>query len=679
MNYPILKAVINPRRAGARFLNAVPAQVDATGALQLNTGTNNEIVPGKLVLIILPARDQLALAASLLRRSGYEVITTSDDGEGFALAEERRPDLIICDTATPLAGGFDFCRQVRQSPGLSLTALLLVGSSGRDSDAASHGTEAGADGFLPAPYDPMRLVSQVAQLIERKRADHAINQSEERYRDIVENALDMIYSHDLSGKYLTVNGAVERITGYTPEESLAMNMTDTIAPGYVEKAQEMIRRKLAGEKITAYGLEIIAKDGRRVAVEVNTRLVYQDGEVIAVQGIARDVTERRQIEEQLRQAQKMEAIGQLAGGIAHDFNNLLTVITGYSELSLRRLPAEDHLRRHILEIKKAGNRATSLTRQLLAFSRKQVLKPHILGLNSVVANMEEMVRRLIGEHIELRTALAADLGNVRADPGQIEQVIMNLVVNARDAMPHGGNLIIETKDVMLGEGYTKQHISVRPGPYVMIAISDTGDGMDQETQAHIFEPFFTTKESGKGTGLGLSTVYGIVKQSGGNVWVYSEVGRGTTFKIYLPLVEEKAEAYQSKPRVDEMLFGRETVLVAEDDERVRELVCQVLTVYGYQVLQAPDGAAALDLANRHLGKIDLLLTDVVMARMSGRELAEQLEQVRPGVPVLYMSGYTDESIVHHGVLVPETPFLQKPFAPDALARKVKQVLEGRKG
>jgi two-component system, cell cycle sensor histidine kinase and response regulator CckA len=512
-------------------------------------------------------------------------------------------------------------------------------------------------------------------ITDRKRAMQELSKSEQRYRDMVENAYDIIYSHDLEGNYTSMNKAGERITGYTHEEALKLNLTQTVAPECLEKARQMLRSKLAGENITAYDLVILAKDGRRIAVEVNTRVILEDGVPVGVQGIARDVTERKQLEEQLRQAQKMEAVGRLAGGIAHDFNNLLTAITGYSELTLKGLQPEGLLRHNIEEIKRAGDRAASLTRQLLAFSRKQVLQPKVLDLNEVVLDMEKMLRRLIGEDIELRTGLASGLGRVKADPGQIEQVIMNLAINARDAMPQGGSLIIETENVYLDSDYAASHIAVKPGAYVMLAVSDTGSGMDETTQSRIFEPFFTTKEIGKGTGLGLSMVYGIVKQSGGNIWVYSEVGRGTSFKIYLPRIDDLADEYRPGNEVEQPLYGTETILLAEDDVRVRNLVRDVLEHYGYRVLVAENGDTALAAATWHKGRIHLLLTDVVMPRMSGHELAERLTGIHPEVKVLYMSGYTDESIVHHGVVDANTHFIQKPFAPEALARKVSEVLD----
>ena len=381
-------------------------------------------------------------------------------------------------------------------------------------------------------------------------------------------------------------------------------------------------------------------------------------------------------EKQLVQSQKLEAVGRLAGGISHDFNNLLTVILGYSDITKRNLPEGDPLRRNVDEIVKASERAASLTRQLLAFSRKQVMQPRVFDLNTVVSDLEKMLRRMIGEDIELRVNSESDLGNIKADPVQLEQVLMNLVVNARDAMPKGGKLSIETANVYLDESYSQDHVSVVPGHYVMLAISDTGCGMNEETRLRIFEPFFTTKEQGKGTGLGLSMVYGIVKQSGGNIWVYSEEGHGTTFKIYFPRVTAEAEEYRRAAHGLEVEGGNETILLVEDAEWVRTLARQVLESAGYRVLEAGNADTAIKLCESINGdRIDLLLTDVVMPGMSGNDMSRILLAKHPGMPVLYMSGYTDDAIVQHGVLEAGINFLQKPFTPAALALKVREVLD----
>jgi CheY-like chemotaxis protein len=388
------------------------------------------------------------------------------------------------------------------------------------------------------------------------------------------------------------------------------------------------------------------------------------------------VTERVGLEQQRRQAQKMEAVALLAGGVAHDFNNMLTAIFGYADLTAEELPAESPVRQDLEEIRKAAQRASELTCQLLAFSRQQLLQPMVLSLNDLVEDVEKMLGRLIGEDVELRFALNPESGNVRADPGQLRQVLMNLVVNARDAMPTGGKLLIETANAELSEQYAESHQPLVPGPYVMLAVSDTGVGMDADTKARVFEPFFTTKGKGRGMGLGLSTVYGIVKQSGGYVWVYSERGSGTTFKVYLPRVDAPAEA-PAPNREAGPLTGTETILLAEDDEQLRPLTKGLLEKLGYTVLEAENAERALGVAGAHPGPIHLLVADVVMPGASGRELARQLARSRPDTRVLYVSGYTDDAIVRHGVLEPGLVFLQKPFTPTALGRKVREVLDAR--
>jgi len=386
----------------------------------------------------------------------------------------------------------------------------------------------------------------------------------------------------------------------------------------------------------------------------------------------------RHSEKQLWQSQKMEAVGRLAGGVAHDFNNLLTVIKGYTELMLEDLKPSDPMRTEMEEVQKAADRAAALTRQLLAFSRRQVLAPRVVNLNFLVEDMNKLMLRLLGEDIELSTKLDGGLGSVKADPGQIEQVIMNLAVNARDAMPKGGKLTLETANLELDQAYSREHAMVIPGSYVMLAISDTGCGMDAETLSHVFEPFFTTKEQGKGTGLGLSTVYGIVKQSGGYIWPYSELGIGTSFKIYLPRVDEMAEREQARAQAASGLRGTETILLVEDEEGVRGLTRQLLQRHGYTVLEAEHGEDALRLCERYSGPIHLVLSDVVLAQMSGRELVQRLAPLRREMKVLYMSGYSDEAIVHHGVLEPGTAFLQKPFTTESLMRKLREVLDSKK-
>src|SRR5437660_2828347 len=392
--------------------------------------------------------------------------------------------------------------------------------------------------------------------------------------------------------------------------------------------------------------------------------------------IAEDVTEKRVLEDQFRQAQKMEAVGRLAGGVAHDFNNLLLVISGYTEVLLEQLDPNSPLHQKAEAIQQAADRATTLTRQLLAFSRKQLLELKVVDLNTIVSDMDRLLSPLIGENIELMTRLAAGVGRTRADAGQIEQVLMNLVVNAKDAISNGGKISIQTANVHLDDSYRREHKYINPGPYVMISVTDTGLGMDKETQSRIFEPFFTTKEKGKGTGLGLSTVYGIVKQSGGYVFAQSEVGQGTTFRIYLPQVEGAADTIGPAKTASTETGGSETVLLVEDEESVRQLVRETLESKGYTVMEAENGEEGLKIAESHNGPIHMMITDVVMPGISGRELAKRLMQVRPETKVLYLSGYTEDAIVHQGVLETGTAFLQKPFTLQTLSRKVREVLRG---
>ena len=399
---------------------------------------------------------------------------------------------------------------------------------------------------------------------------------------------------------------------------------------------------------------------------------------VTAERVRTDVGKRASLEEQLRQSQKLEAIGRLAGGIAHDFNNILTAIMGYSSLLQCGLDKGDPKQQEVEEIKKAVRRASSLIQQLLAFSRRQVLQLRVLDLNAVLKNIQQLLQRLIGEDTELIILPTPALGHVKADPGQIEQVLMNLALNARDAMPKGGKVTIETANVMVDEAFARRHLIPQPGPYIMLSVTDTGSGMDEETQAHIFEPFFTTKEQGKGTGLGLATVYGIVKQSGGSIFVYSKPGKGATCKIYLPRVDEAVTVVESVSATVEPLKGSETILLVEDEEPVRELVRKVLERNGYRILEARHGDEAIKICAQHKGEISLLVTDVVMPRMSGREVAERLLLSHPKMKVLYLSGYTDDAVVRHGVLQSMTAFLQKPFTPDALAHKVREVLDSKR-
>ena len=503
----------------------------------------------------------------------------------------------------------------------------------------------------------------------RRRAEESVREAAHQFRAVFDGALDAMVIVDDEGRYVEVNAAACGVYGLSRSALLGHWIGDFAAPGLdVASIWATFRRegRAKGE------LRIIRPDGRVRELEFAASADFLPGSHLAV---FRDVTQRRQLEEQLRQAQKIEAVGRLAGGVAHDFNNLLNVITGYGQMLFRRL-TDGPEREKTRAILQAADRAAGLTRQLLAFSRKQVLEPKVLDLNAVVSGMDEMMRRLIGEDIELQAELAPDLGRTRADPGQLEQVLMNLVVNARDAMPRGGRVTLETSNAEMDDAYVRDHLGARPGRYVTLAVCDTGLGMDAETQKHIFEPFFTTKEKGKGTGLGLATVYGIVKQSEGYIWVDSAPGAGTTVRVYLPWVEAEPVPEPKPPVAPEQMpaRGTETVLLVEDEDMVRRMTREVLEGAGYRVLEASSGFEALRVSAGHGGRLDLLLTDVVMPGMSGRELAERLAPVRPGMKVLYMSGHTDDAIFHHGVTQAGTGFLQKPFTPDALERRVRDLL-----
>ena len=519
------------------------------------------------------------------------------------------------------------------------------------------------------------VIGVVKDITDSKSSDVLIR----RLTVAVEQSPAAVVVTDTDGHIEYVNRRFTEITGYAADEVLGKTprvLKSDLTPPDVYR--DLWATITAGREWSGV-LQNRRKDGE-LYWDAETISPVRDatGAVTHFVAIKQDVTAQRLLEDQFRQAQKMEAVGRLAGGVAHDFNNLLSVIISYSDMVLEDMGPADPRRADLEEIRRAAVAAAGLTRQLLAFSRQQVLQPRVLNPNAVLAGVDKMLRRLIGEDVKLHTVLAENAGSIKADPGQLEQVIMNLVVNARDAMPQGGNLTIATSNVELDSAYAGDHIPAQPGSYVLLAVTDTGEGMDEETQRRLFEPFFTTKETGKGTGLGLATVYGIVKQSGGFIWVYSELGLGTTFKIYLPRVAAEPEAEDVAPP-PATLRGTETILLAEDSPGVRSAARQILERLGYTVLDAPNGPAALDRAAWYAGPIDLLLTDVVMPEMGGRELAERLTAQRPGLRVLYVSGYTDDAVVRHGVLEEGIAYLEKPFTPERLARKVRDVLDAGKG
>lgn len=510
-----------------------------------------------------------------------------------------------------------------------------------------------------------------------KHAEDIVLQAENRFKALVENSSDAISLVDATGKVILSSHAVSPIFGYSLEERVGKNVFELIHPedqAHVARLFGTLLQNPAGSSATAQ-VRYRHKNGSWRWIEALGTNMLEDPNVRAVVINYRDITERRLLLQQLFQAQKMEAVGQLAGGVAHDFNNLLTAILGYSDMAMEKLPPHSAARRYTAEIKKAGERAAALTRQLLAFSRLQVMAPQVIDLNAVVADLSKMLRRLIGEDVRLVTIPGANLGHIKVDPTQMEQVIMNLAVNARDAMPSGGKLIVETCNVSLAETVTAEGVRVKSGDYVLMEVSDTGTGMEANTKAHIFDPFFTTKEKGKGTGLGLSTVYGIIKQSSGYIWVSSELGQGTTFKIYLPAVEESLSAPKSQTAHEHKQMGTETVLVVEDEDAVRILLGKLLRNMGYHVLEAELAQDALDLAKKYRKTIHLLLTDIAMPRMNGPQLARQIKDLHPETTVLFMTGYAGNKVGSTSVLDENDDFIHKPFTADALGQKIRHILD----
>ncbi len=536
---------------------------------------------------------------------------------------------------------------------------------------------------LKAQVEPLRgpegdiigVIGVALDNTERRVAERALQLSEQSYRSLIEGAPYGICRSTVSGQLLQVNRAMAEMLRYESEPELLLQSLRTEIFNQPINYDEFLAQLRDRGSYQGFECTWRCQDRKTILVRLGGWSVLDEtGEISYLEVFAENVTERKQLENQLRQAQKLQAIGQLAGGVAHDFNNLLTVVEGQVEMMLSEVPLSGGLRHRLEAVEKAAHLASTLTRRLLAFSRLQVLQSKVLDLNVVIAGMSQMLARLIGENIEMTFLPGADLGRVKADPSQIEQVLMNLVVNARDAMPEGGQLTIETHNAHLDATYPQQAI-VERGDYVLLVVSDTGRGMDGETQARIFEPFFSTKQPGQGTGLGLSMVYGVVKQSGGYIWVYSEPAKGATFKIYLPrvtdCVDETATVVSvSSPR------GKETILFAEDEESVREIVSSFLESKGYQVLTAADGVAARQIAESHKGEIDLLLTDVVMPKKGGHELAEDLRRTLPHLKVLFISGYTGDFVVRNAIVESGAAFVQKPFSMQSLAKKVREVIDG---
>ena len=537
--------------------------------------------------------------------------------------------------------------------------------------------------FKPTLLDDGTIIMILSDITERVRAEETLRESEEKYHQVVEHANQGILIVQ-EGMIKFSNPKISEISGYSQEELSSKPFAEFIHPDDRQMVVENHLKRLRGIELPHIRtVKALDKNGSIKWLEINAALINWEGRPATLNFLS-DITERKRAEEemrafqeQFRHSQKMEAIGRLAGGIAHDFNNLLTIIKGYSQLSLLELKEDDPLRGNLEEIRRASEKATDLTRQLLNLSRSQRMEMKIVDLNTLLKNLDKMLRRVVGEDVELITCFADDLGRIKVDPGQIEQVIMNLVVNAKDAMPSGGKLAIETANVELDQIYASSHIGVKPGRYVMLLVSDTGMGMAPEIKKKVFEPFFTTKEKDKGTGLGLSTVYGIVKQSGGDIWVYSEPGYGTTFKIYFPRVDEPQDIDEVKEKeVEEGLpRGDETILVVEDNEEVRKVTARILKMQGYRVLEASNVGDAFSVCDQHDGPIHFMVTDVVMPKMHGPELAKRVSSLYPEIMVIYMSGYIENAISHHGILEKGMEYIKKPFTVNELAKKVRQVLD----
>jgi PAS domain S-box-containing protein len=634
------------------------------------------------LLVVDDAPEHARMVEAFIRTSvawaDTEVRLAFTYDEALRALADGRFDIAFFDYWLGSRDGLSLLREIRQK-GIE-TPVVVLTSHGAE-EVAVESMKAGAADYLSKANLTVEALERAirhalalhAEERQRWQAEAALHASEERFRALVENISDALLLIDARGLIIYLSPSSERHLGWTAEHMVRRSIFDFLHPD----DRDLVEARLA---------ETLNNPGRSVVEHV--RFHHADGSWRMMEGVAvnrlgdpavagivinaRDITERRRLEEQLRQSQKMEAVGQLAGGVAHDFNNLLTAILGYCHLMLDEIPEEDPLRPDLLEIQSAGDRAAALTRQLLAFSRRQMLQPQVVDINTLVTHLERLLRRLISEDVDLVTALARDLRPVTIDPASVEQILVNLALNARDAMPSGGRLTIETANVELDDTYVVTHVAMTPGSYVMIAVGDTGQGMDEATRARVFEPFFTTKEQGKGSGLGLATVYGMVKQSGGYIWVYSEPGHGTMFKVYLPATPSpsgtQGQGSDAEP------IGSETILLVEDEEAVRALAREVLRRHNYVVLEARHGVEALRIAERHPNDIHLLVTDVVMPQMSGRELSARLTAVRPGTKTLFMSGYSDHAWVHEDV-TPSFAFLQKPFTPEVFARKIRTILD----
>ena len=670
-------------------------------------------------LVVDDIEENAYYVQTLLEGQGWTVASARNGVEALAKARQAPPDLIVSDLLMPVMDGYTLLREWKADPVLAKAPFVVFTATYGSDDDEQLAVELGADAFIVKPCDPDELLARLAviraaapvvpapstgqsktallelynatlvrkleeKMLELERAHVALLRegADVRMRDRAIQAVSQgIVITDAcapDNPIVYASPSFERLTGHSAAELLGRNCRFLQGKGTDPAAVAQLREAIATGQACTVELLNYRKDGTEFWNSVTLSPVRNDaGRVTQFVGVQTDVTERRLLEAQVRQGQKMEAVGRLAAGVAHDFNNLLSVILGYSTLIIGGLKPGDPTREDMEEVKRAGERASDLTRQLLAFSRQQVLQPKVVELSQVVSGMEKMLRRVLGEDVELSLLLSRSSGRALVDTAQVEQIVMNLTVNARDAMPRGGKLTIEAKDVLLDAGYAADHAGVVPGPYVMLVFTDTGVGIEPSLIDRIFEPFFTTKDQGRGTGLGLSTVFGIVKQSGGHLWVYSELGQGTSFKIYLPRVETAIDRPTPLPVAPLTLGGTETILLVEDEEQVRAVTRSILRRHGYNVIEAQNGGEAFLICEQFAAKIHLLLTDVVMPRMSGKQLAERLAPLRPEMQVLFTSGYTEDTIVHHGVLDAGILFLPKPITPDTLLRKVRDILDAR--
>jgi two-component system, cell cycle sensor histidine kinase and response regulator CckA len=673
-------------------------------------------------LIVEDNEQNLYYLRSLLEGHGFDVVSARHGAEALVKARQTPPALVISDLLMPVMDGYTLLRHWKADPRLSQVPFIVYTATYTEAEDERLAFALGADAFILKPSEPEDFMQRIREVVagagvsspkrplteseapaaaeqlyskalirkleekslQLEEANRALQQEQaelmlrDRAIRAVSQGILITDPHVLGNPIIYVSPGFTQLTGYSAAEAIGRNCRFLQGPNTDGAAVARIRGAIDQRRDSTTELLNYKKDGTPFWNSLAISPVLDSaGKLLHFVGVQTDVTERRELEAQLRQAQKMEAIGQLAAGVAHDFNNLLSVVLSYSILIFEQLQASDPLRADIEQVRRAGERATELVRQLLAFSRRQMLEPRTLDLSQTVLGMEQMLRRLVGENIDLAFFTADNPGNVQADPTQIEQIVMNLVVNARDAMPGGGKVSIEVSSVLLDSAYVATHKEVTPGAHVMLAVSDTGAGMTEIVREHIFEPFFTTKALGEGTGLGLSTVFGIVKQSQGHIWVYSEPGRGTTFKIYFPQVEGVAPSPSRTSPVPLALTGNETILLVEDDEQVRVMLCLLLRRHGYHVLDAQNGGEAFLISEQHTAEIDLLLTDVVMPRMNGKQLADRLLTLRPNMKVLFMSGYADTAVEHKGVLDAEAAFVQKPLTPTALLRKTREVLDAK--